>query len=66
MEKVLIQRADDHRTSKALRLNRSLVANMVTESQDLRENSNIVGFRADVKIKHLNLLGFSSYSLPNS
>jgi large subunit ribosomal protein L6 len=63
-EKVFIQRADDHRTSKALQgLTRSLVANMVTGvTQGFERKLEIigVGFRADVQDKTLKLsLGFS-------
>ncbi len=62
--KVLIQRADDLRTSKALQgLTRSLIANMiagVTREFEKRLEIVGVGFRADLQDKALKLsLGFS-------
>ena len=72
-EKVLIQRANDHRTSKALQgLTRNLVANMVTGvTRGFEERLEIVGvgFRADLQDKTLKLsLGFSHpilYPIPD-
>jgi large subunit ribosomal protein L6 len=70
--KVFIQRADDHRTSKALQgLTRSLIANMITGvTRGFEKRLEIigVGFRADLQDKALKLsLGFSHpilYSIP--
>ncbi len=61
---MLIQRADDNRTSKALQgLTRSLVANMITGvTRGFEKRLEIigVGFRADLQNKALKLsLGFS-------
>ncbi len=63
-EKVLVRRADDQRTSRALQgLTRSLVANMITGvTRGFEKRLEIVGvgFRADVQDKALKLsLGFS-------
>jgi len=63
-EKVLIHRADDERSSKALQgLTRSLIANMVagvTQSFEKRLEIVGIGFRADIQDKALKLsLGFS-------
>ena len=71
-EKLLIHRADDQRTSKALQgLTRSLIANMVTGTmQGFERRLEIVGigFRADLQGENLKLiLGFSHpilYSIP--
>ena len=67
--KVFIQRADDHRTSKALQgLTRSLIANMITGvTRGFEKRLEIigVGFRADIQDKALKLsLGFSHPILP--
>lgn len=70
--KILVQRANDQRTTKALQgLTRSLVANMVTGvTQGFEKKLEIVGvgFRADLQGATLKLtLGFSHpilYSLP--
>jgi len=63
-EKVLVHRADDERSSRALQgLTRSLIANMVSGvTQGFEKRLEIVGigFRADVQPKALKLsLGFS-------
>jgi len=71
-EKILVQRANDQRTTKALQgLTRSLVANMVTGvTQGFEKKLEIVGvgFRADLQGATLKLtLGFSHpvlYPLP--
>jgi large subunit ribosomal protein L6 len=71
-EKILVQRADDQRTTKALQgLTRSLVANMVTGvTQGFEKKLEIVGvgFRADLQGSTLKLtLGYSHpvlYPLP--
>jgi len=63
-EKVLVKRADDQRTSKALQgLTRSLLANMVagvTQGFEKRLEVIGIGYRADVQGKALKIsLGFS-------
>jgi large subunit ribosomal protein L6 len=71
-EKILVQRANDQRTTKALQgLTRSLIANMVTGvTQGFEKKLEIVGvgFRADLQGSTLKLtLGFSHpvlYPLP--